>query len=241
MAFDLPKKVVFPVETVDVRLDPGPHPFETAHGAEIDQNWLHEKAANPTIFDGQVVLLAGLGRSGRSLTGCCHAIRFATFLYWRRKSDHVGTGHAYAHAALVTRDNALVAIRMAKTTSNPGQVYFAAGSFEPGDFHDGQVDLHHNMAREVREETGININGLRRDRLDHAFSDNIGTVLFRRYYLAEDAETVAARVRAFVAGDPEPEIEEPVIIRRPDDLPQGLKAHMSAIIDWHFLESPPFP
>jgi 8-oxo-dGTP pyrophosphatase MutT (NUDIX family) len=234
LAFDIPRNVIFPIDRVDVRLDPAPHPFEVAHAAEIDQNWAREKAANPALHDGQMVLLSSLSYRAERLEGRSHAIRYATFLYWRRHPAYSSAEHSYAHAALVTADNALMAIRMGSHTSNPGRVYFAAGSFEPIDFRDGLVDLHFNMAREVREETGLDISNLRRDPRYHALSEPAGTVIFRRYYLEEIAETVASRIRQFVAGDPEPEIEGPVVIRHRGDLPEGLADHMVSIIAWHF-------
>ena len=50
----------------------------------------------------------------------------------------------------MTRDGALLAIRMGANTVNPGSVYFAAGSFEPVDFPNGVKPIsEHNMAREV--------------------------------------------------------------------------------------------
>jgi 8-oxo-dGTP pyrophosphatase MutT (NUDIX family) len=234
LAFDIPRNVIFPIDQVEVRLDPGPHPFEIAHGAEIEQNWRRETTANPALFDGQTVLLSGLSQRGGSLDGRCHAIRYATFLHWRKHPAHSSAEHAYAHAALVTADNALMAIRMGPHTSSPGHVYFAAGSFEPADFRGGFVDLDFNMAREVREETGLDISNLPRDTGYHALSVPAGTVIFRRYYLEEDAETVAHQIRQFVAGDPEPEIEGPVILRDGGELPAGLVDHMVPIIAWHF-------
>ena len=49
---------------------------------------------------------------------------------------------------------------------------------------------------------------------------------------------VASRIRDFVAGESEPEIEEPVVIRNAHDLPDGLMPHMPPMIDWHFSEAP---
>ncbi len=214
-------------------LDPATHPFELLNADAIGQNWQLELQARPTVFDGTVVLLSEFGYAGRRLFGRCHAVRYSTFLYWRR--ERAGTAaHAFAHPVLVAKDNALVAIRMAAHTVNAGKVYFAAGSFEPEDFPDGRVDLHHNMAREVLEETGLDLGQARRGALCHALSTEKGTVIFRRYHLDMPANDIAARIKVFVSGESEPEIEGPVIIRNPDDLPDGLMPHMTPLIEWHF-------
>ncbi|MET0600343.1 MAG: hypothetical protein ABWZ57_21015 [Mesorhizobium sp.] len=237
MAFDIPRGVVLPLDVVDVRLDPAPHPFEVAHRVAVAANWQTEKAANPALYDGEMVLLSSLALRGRRLVGVCHAVRYSTFLYWRRHRDVSAAEHAFAHAALVTADGALLAIRMGAGTVNAGRVYFAAGSFEPIDFRDGQVDLEGNMAREVSEETGIDIAPLRHEAGYHALSQETGTVVFRRYVLPLAADEAARRVAAFVAAEPEPEIAGPVVIRGADDLPEGIMPHMAEIVRWHFSEA----
>jgi len=234
MSFNIPRNVILPVDTVDVRLEPGPHPFETENSEAIRRNWLLEKAANPALFDGTVVLLSQLSYADGRLEGRCHAVRFATFLLWRRSENVPNAEHTYAHAVLVSRDNALIAIRMGKHTVNAGSIYFAAGSFEPGDFVDGVADVDFNMIREVGEETGLDLGGVRRGQRYYALSTPSGTTIFRRYFLDADADEIAAGIRDFVAGDPDPEIEGPVVIRSPGDLPEGLKGHMPPIIAWHF-------
>ncbi|MDQ2703767.1 MAG: hypothetical protein M3Y43_01240 [Pseudomonadota bacterium] len=233
MSFALPLGVVLPVDEIDVRLDPAQHPFERGREDAIAENWAKEIAAKPALFDGTVVLLSEFGYDAGRLFGRCHAVGYSTFLYWRR--DRVGTAvHAFAHPMLVSADNALVAIRMGAHTVNAGSVYFAAGSFEPEDFPDGLVDAHGNMVREVREETGLDISAVRRGKRHYALATEKGTVIFRRYFLDGDADTIASRIRDFVTRETEPEIEEPVIIRDAKNLPDGLMAHMRPMIEWHF-------
>ncbi|WP_315923717.1 NUDIX hydrolase [Mesorhizobium sp. SP-1A] len=234
MSFDLPRGMVLPVDKTDVRLDPAPHPFEARHAQAIAANWEEEVAANPALFNGTMVLLSSLGYDKRRLAGRCHPVRYATMLYWRKNKGEAGIEHSFAFPVLVSRDNALVAIRMGRHTANPGKIYFAAGSFEPMDFIDGQVDLHGNMAREVLEETGLDISSARRDAVDHIFSLDSSTVIFRRYFLDEDAETLARRIEAFVAKEAEPEIERPIVIRSGTVRPEGMIGHMNAIVRWHF-------
>lgn len=225
--------MILPVDQIEVLLDPAPHPFERENRRAIAENWQHEILAKPALFDGTVVLLSELGYAGRRLFGRCHAVGYSTFLYWRK--DRVGTvAHAFAHPVLVAADNALVAIRMAAHTVNAGKVYFAAGSFEPEDFPDGKVDLHFNMAREVLEETGVDIGSAPRDAGCHALATERGTVIFRRYFLDAKADEITGRIKDFIAGELSPEISGPVIIRDAVDLPDGLMPHMRPLIEWHF-------
>lgn len=234
MSFDLPRNVILPVDEIDVRLDPGPHPFERDNAQAIAENWRHEMGANPALFDGTVVLLSALAYRDNRLAGRCHAVKYSTFMLWRKDREGTGAEHAYGHAMLVAGDNALVAIRMGAHTVNAGRVYFAAGSFEPIDFRDGLVDVDFNMIREVREETGLDLSGAERGKRWHALSTPSGTVIFRRYRVAEPADEIARRINAFVATEAEPEIEGPVIIRNAADLPDGLMGHMQPLIEWHF-------
>lgn len=233
MSHDLPYGVILPVDEIDVRLDPSPHPFQAGRESAIAANWQREVAEKPALFEGTVVLLSELGIDGGRLFGRCHAVRYSTFLYWRK--DRVSTAvHAFAHPMLVSRDNALIAIRMGSHTVNAGRVYFAAGSFEPEDFPGGVVDPHANMVREVGEETGLDISTVRRGQRHYALATERGTVIFRRYFLDEEAGALAARIRDFVAAENHPEIDGPVLIRSRDDLPAGLMPHMPPLIDWHF-------
>lgn len=234
MDFDIERNLILPVDIVDVRLDPAPHPFELANTAGIDRNWAREIAENPALFDGTVVLLSQLRHRDRRLEGRCHPIRFATFLYWRRTQPTVSAEHAYACAIPVSSDNALIAIRMGKRTANAGRVYFAGGSFEPQDFPGGVADLDFNMRREVLEETGLDIAPLRRDHGYHLHSSEGASVIFRRVFLPDTAETIARRIHDFVAREEDPEIEGPVVIRTGADRPEGVLPHMPALIDWHF-------
>lgn len=233
-AFDLPRDVILPVRQIDVRLDDAPHPFEVENAEAAQQNWVRELAAQPSLFDGTVMLLSSLAYDDGRLVGRAHAVRYSTFLLWRRSPAVSMAEHCFAHAVLVSADNALVAIRMAATTVNAGRVYFAAGSFEPCDFFDGQVDVDANMRREVAEETGLDLSLARAEASLFALSTKRGTALFRRYRLDEPAHIVAERIGRFVEAQDDPEIEGAVILLGDTDLPDELMPHMKPLIGWHF-------
>ncbi len=237
MSFDLPRNRVLPVDVVDVRLDSSPHPLERDNLQAIDENWRYETTINPHVFDGRVALLSELSYADGRLAGRCHIVRYATFMYWRRHRRTPGAGHAFAHAMLVSSDNALVAIRMGMHTVNVGRVYFAAGSFELEDFRDGKVDVDFNMHREVEEETGLDIHQASPARRYYLLSTESGTVIFRRYRMPMTANAMVAAINAHVAAQANPEIAAPVVIHSAGDLPDDLASHMPPLIEWHFANA----
>ena len=193
MDFDIPRGVILPVDRVDVSLDPRAASVRDGQPGG-DRCQLARARRRPTrrCSTARCRCWHGSPIATERLEGACHTIRFATFLYWRKTRPWPGAEHAFAHAIPVTSDGALIAIRMGRRTANPGKVYFAAGSFDPQDFPGGKVDVDLNMAREVAEETGLDIAGLPRDPHYHALSGANGTVIVRRYFLPQPADAVAA-------------------------------------------------
>jgi 8-oxo-dGTP pyrophosphatase MutT (NUDIX family) len=230
----MPQDKVFAIAGIDLGVEAEPHPYEAAHAASIEANWTLERGRNPALFDGRMILFSALALRGGRLEGRGHAVRFASFLHWRARPHADQAAHCFAHAVLVAGDGALLAVRMAASTANAGKVYFAAGSFEHADVHEGRVDVEANMRREVAEETGLDLRTAKAESGWHGWSREGRTVVFRRYRFAEPANVLARRVEAHVAAESDPEISGPVVLRRPSDLPPETVAHMPALVGWHF-------
>lgn len=240
IAFDVPRDVILPVESCELRLDLGPHPFARAHSGAIEENWKREKAAKPALFDGEVVMLSRLFyREGR-LYGVCHPARYSAFLMWLRLRPVADIHHFYTQAMPVGTDGTLLAIRMGGHTLNAGQVYFASGAFEPWEFPDGRADIEGNMAREVREETGLSLGeAVEVGGLQMLWCES-GVVLFRRYFFDRTAVELARDVEAHLRDDRDPEITGPVLISSSAHLPDTAADQMPALVGWHFA-NPPAP
>ncbi len=228
----LPQGRVVPLRAIDIRLEGEPHPFEMENRAAIDAHWAAESAANPALFNGRMVLPLHAAVDNGVLTGASRPIDFATFLYWRRMAEQSGV-HIFAHAVPVSADGAIVAVRMAPHTANPGRIYCAAGSFEPEDFAGGRMDFERNTHREVREETGIELDAVDREDGYGIVRTGRAVLVFRRYFLPWDAATLNALIDAHIAAQQESEIDAAVIIRK-GDRPQNMAAHMYTLIDFHF-------
>ncbi len=232
--FTLPMNEFQHIRDTDLQLDPTPHPFETAHISAIDQNWRKELEEQPALYNGKLLLFSELREEGGTLHGRAHLADFKTLLYWRRIRPHPEIGHCFAHAALVSSDDALIAIRMAAHTASPGKVYFAAGSLEPDDLDGTRIDVDANMRREVGEETGLDLAKFVHEPDYHVLATDAGTVIFRRYRLDMTANDVVEAITRHIEADREPEIEAPVVLRQGDRNPAGLLPHMQAFCDWHF-------
>ncbi len=229
----LEEGVVRRCSAIDVRLSPARHPIEAEFEKEIAENWKAELAGNPRLFNGQVTLASRASLQDGVLRGETHEIDFSTFLFWRKMRQLEGCCHIFAFAVPVTKDAALVAVKMSGLTANPGRVYFASGSFEKCDFIDGKLNFTANAHREALEETGLSFDGVPHDADFGLIRIGAAVLIFRRYFLAVDAETVAQEISGHVSGEAEPEIEGPVIICK-GDRPEGALRHMPVLLDWHF-------
>jgi len=201
------------VEAVDLRLTDGPHPVFTANRQAIEENWQAESAANPHLFNGDMVLQRQLTFDNGTIRGLAHVIPYSTLLWWRKQPEPAGAFHLFGFAVLVSADGAIVAIRMSERTANPGLVYCAAGSLDLSDVKEGKIDLSGNMRREVREETGLDLDYAEADPDFYASHARNRIVVFRFYRFSLTADEMVARIESHMPHDAEQEIDAAVIIR----------------------------
>ena len=80
----IPNRSFATVRSVDIRVDPGELPWAEARRAEVEAQWQREKAANPHIFNGEVLLLSEVCFEDGHISGTAHVTRYANQLYWIR-------------------------------------------------------------------------------------------------------------------------------------------------------------
>ena len=223
---------IFELRTVDVGIAEGAHPFRGAHDAEIAENWEAEIAANPTLFDGDIVFQRAMKLENGHLASTAHLTGFSTLLYWRRQARPTGGAHLFAMPLILSSDGALVAIRMARHTANPGKVYCAAGSLDASDIVAGRCDLDANMRREVLEETGLDLDHARSEAVYRAVIVDRTVCVTRLFQFASDAETLREAIRSHISGDVDPEIDDAVIIRSGDARRDDYAFFMPPFLEW---------
>ena len=222
---------IFRVDRLRYRVLPGPHPFYQRNEAAILANWDTEVAANPSLYNGQLVFQSRVTLEAGVLEGEGHLVPYATHLWWRRQADRRGGAHAFAWAVPVSSDGAVIAIRMGPRTANPGMVYCAAGSLEREDIVDGIVDVQANMRREVREETGLDLDLATPDPEWYGMAADEMIMVFRVYRFAQTAEEMLAQIRDHMRHDTEQEIEAAIALTSSDASAHRYSRFMPPILD----------
>lgn len=109
---------------------------------------------NPGLWNGRVLLAHEASVQQDNLRFSFLETDFASFLAWWDWDfpDHT-VFNCFAMGAIRSADGAFLLGQMGPHTAKPGRIYFPAGSPEPGDITNGEVDLVGNMFRELEEET----------------------------------------------------------------------------------------
>ncbi|NLR96436.1 NUDIX hydrolase [Rhizobium sp. P38BS-XIX] len=228
-----PEGTVFPVSSIDLAVLPGEHPFHVHELEASRRNWEKEFAANPALFDGRMIFQHRLSLADGIVKGEAYVTPFSTFLWWRKQREPGGF-HLFAFAVAVSSDGAIIAIRMAPHTANPGQVYCAAGSMDENDIMDGHCDVEGNMRREVLEETGLDLNDAVVEPGYYGTHVNRSVTLLRVFHFPWSAEDMLKRIEAHMLVSDEDEVDGAVAIRSADPSAHHYSAAMLPILAWFF-------
>lgn len=226
-----PERTVFEIAGIEMQVAPGRHRLEEVAGPEIAENWAAEVAANPSLFNGEVLLPEEMVLQDGVIRGTARATGFATTMWWRKQISPPCGLFLNASAVPISADGLPIAIRMAPHTANAGKVYFATGSLDLSDMRDdGTCDVLGSMTREVLEETGLDLDREARaeDRL-YAVHFARRFFVFRFFHLSETAEAICRRVEQHMLGEAEPEIDA-VFSLGPEDGPVHVYHDLTPLI-----------
>ncbi len=219
-----PETDVFQVAELDLVYEPASWAFAENEAEKIAAHWARRKAALPGLFDGRVLLLARHQFARREdgatiLRGAFFEVDYKAFLAWRDFGfPDRAVCNCFSMAALRSSDGAYLLGEMAPHTANGGSIYFAAGTPDASDIFGARVDLAASARRELLEETGISPNEVATagDWTVAVAPPRIACMKIMR--IAETAQSVKARVDAFLAQDPNAELRQVHIVRRAQDL-----------------------
>ena len=222
---------IFAVDRLDLRFTPKPWPFALARRAEIDTFFAARQRETPALWNGRVLLMHRHSLEHGVFEGDYLETDYASFLAWRDWAPpDAGVHDCFGAGALVSADGAVLLGVMGAHTANAGQIYFPAGTPDPNDIVEGKVDLAFSIAREFKEETGIDVSELAVAPGWTVIADGQLVVAIRALRSSVNADALRARILGFLHTERKPELADIRIVRGPADFDPAMPGFVTAYL-----------
>ena len=210
---------IVPVERVEITVAPWQWEFAVKRRAEIEAHFAARQERQPALWNGRVLLLRDYRIENGLLTGSSFETDFASFVAWRDWNfPDRDVFNVFAMAAVRGADGGYLLGEMADHTASAGFLYFPCGTPDPKDVTDGMLDLGGSAARELFEETGIDITKLSAWPGWSLVREQNFIALIKSFASAEQAQDLRARVMRYLASGAHPELSDIRIVRDRGDL-----------------------
>jgi hypothetical protein len=212
-------------------------PFEREEAAKIATFWQDFHARKPESFNGRVFLQHRWRIEQGVYVGECLETDFSAFLAWREFGfPGPALRNGFAMAALKAADGAFLLGEMGQGTANPGKIYFAAGTPDPGDrLADGTIDLAGSVLRELHEETGLQAEDVRVEAGWTCVALPPRVAFMRAVHIDLPATEARALMLARMAVMAEQELVDIHIVRGPGDIDEArMPPFQVAYLRWAF-------
>ncbi len=226
---------IFHVDRLELRLEQMPWAFAVERRAKIDDFFENLKREKPAIWNGRVLLMHTLGVTEGVFRGAYLETDYASFTawcHWGRPS--AGVYDCFSAAALVAADGAILLGRMGAHTFNAGEIYFPCGTPDQDDLVEGRVDLDASVRRELKEETGLDIDAFSAEPGWTTVVDGVLIAQVKVLRARQDAVTLRARILEYLAREPQPELSDIYIVRGPADFDPEMPHFVTAFLERWF-------
>ncbi len=221
---------VIHVACVEASVEPWTWPLASERRADIDAFFARQRSDNPALWNGRLLLLRDFAIEDDTLRASLFETDYASMLAGIEWGMGDSVKACFVVAALLSSDDAFVAGRMAPFTRNADQVVFASGSIDPDDVLDGRVDMEAAVLRELQEETGLDPGEVVLEPGWHVGLAGPRMPVFKLMRASRPADVLRADILARLAGQRDPEFNDVVIAREPDDLGPTAPAWMRAFV-----------
>lgn len=196
--------------------------FAREQRAAIDLHWESQSAQRPTLFDGRIMMTHHVSidpNHGGSLRTKHFEASYRSFLAWRDFGyPDPDVRNIFSMCALRSADGAFIIGEMADHTANAGKAYFPAGMLDAQDVLGRRVDLAKSAARELLEETGLNIIDAKVDSEWSIIAHGPSVACIRLVAFDRTADELMAQISGSLAGQDQPEFVRMYAVRSMTDL-----------------------
>jgi 8-oxo-dGTP pyrophosphatase MutT (NUDIX family) len=226
--------IVF-VDRLDLAFEPAPWPFAQQRRAEIDAWFAELQQQKPAIWNGRVLVLHRYELRDGVFRGAYLETDYASFSAWRHwQPAEAGVHDCFGAGAVISADGAVLLGVMGAHTANAGWIYFPAGTPDPNDIIGGRVDLDWSVARELKEETGLDIAEVSPAPGWTMVIDGPLIVQIKTLRSALGADELRTTMLAHLAAEAQPELADIRIVRGPADFDPAMPAFVTAFLQIHF-------
>lgn len=143
---------------IEVNYNPAKRTFSPETSKKIEDYW-NQLSSKGNFFRGDVFTITKIEKTADQLSLDMQLTDYAHYLY-NASNEMIDSEKCiviYSSALFITSDQFYVFGEMASHTSTPGRLQCAGGGIEKRDIKGNTIDFLGNILREIKEETGLQI------------------------------------------------------------------------------------
>jgi len=219
------------IDRLDLYFAPRPWDFAIERRGEIDSFFSSLRQNKPAIWNGRVLLLHHQAVTDGVFQGGFLETDYASFAAWRHwGSPRANVYNCFSAAAIRTADGAFLVGVMGPRTLNAGKIYFPCGTPDLKDIVGDKVDLELSVARELHEETGLDVTEFAREPGWTMVADGPLIAQIKVLRSKEASAVLRKRVLVHLASDQDPELADIRVIRNCEDLDPAMPRFVSTFL-----------
>lgn len=215
--------------------------YASEYAARIEAHWQRRIAQSPAMFNGVIHLMHSQASKRETFSGLFLRSDFKSYLHWREAGfPEAGVRDGFGSALIRSAEGHFVLGRQRAGNINAGLAYLPGGFIDQRDvMTDGTIDLDGSIVRELAEETGLTAADVRIAPGTIMTYCGALVAMSREIVSPLSSEQLRGRILAHIAGDPQSELIDAVIVRSAADLGTDAAMHPYArqLLAWLFAQS----
>jgi 8-oxo-dGTP pyrophosphatase MutT (NUDIX family) len=219
------------IDRLDLSFAPSAWEFAIERRREIDAFFANLRRDKPAIWNGRVLLLHHPVVTDGVFRGEYFETDYASYTAWRRWGRPSAKVHdCFSAAAIRTVDGAFLLGVMGSHTFNAGKIYFPCGTPDPRDIVGGKVDLEFSVARELHEETGLEITEFAGEPGWTMVTDEPLIAQINVLHSKETSTVLRKRILTHLASEQHPELADIRVIHKREDVDPAMPRFVTAFL-----------